>query len=157
MPLESIGKRHPNAKLIVVGGGKFQLDHLTVEHRAWQMETELQNLHDIDIGLMPLPQDDWSLGKSGGKARLYMAVGIVPVVSKIGFNEQLIDDRQQGRLIDSANQWKPALQELLTNPTLRHSLAAQARQKIENEYSVDVTGKHYLDLLMGVVTQKATK
>jgi len=156
-PLESIGQQFPNTKLIVVGGGKFQLDHLSVEHRPWQVETELQNLQDIDIGLMPLPQDDWSLGKSGGKARLYMAVGIAPVVSKIGFNEQLIDDRQQGRLIDSADQWVPALQELLTDHKLRHSLAANARQRIEEEYSIDITGEHYLDLLMSVLPQKATR
>ncbi len=146
-PLNAIGRRFPGTRLLVIGGGKFQLDDMPVEHAAWSAATEVSNLHRIDIGLMPLPDEQWSLGKSGGKARLYMAVGIVPVVTDIGFNRDLIDDYSTGRLVGSIDQWEHAIAELIENCQLRHSISRQARATIEAHYSVTVTGKQYLDML----------
>ncbi len=150
-PLESIGRRFPGTKMLVIGGGKFELDSMDVEHAKWSEATEVSNLHRMDIGLMPLPQEEWALGKSGGKARLYMAVGIVPVVSDIGFNQQLIDDYQTGRLIGQSDQWEPAIEELIVNYELRHSISKRARATIEQHYSVEVTGQRYLAMLREVV------
>ena len=43
-------------------------------------------LRALDVGLMPLPDDEWSRGKCGMKALQYMAFGIPPVVSPVGVN-----------------------------------------------------------------------
>ncbi len=146
-PLDSLAKRFPNTELMIVGGGSFKLDRMPVHHHPWSQETEVSNLHKMDIGLMPLPDEQWSLGKSGGKARLYMAVGIVPVATDIGFNRDLIDDYETGRLIENIDDWEESLAELIDNCELRHSLSKGARAKIEARYSVTVTGKQYLEML----------
>jgi hypothetical protein len=67
-PLTAFFARFPEAVLRIVGGSDFRAD-FPVEHWKWSMEDEVKALHSFDIGLMPLPDDEWSLGKSGGKAQ----------------------------------------------------------------------------------------
>ena len=62
----------------------------------WSLIAEVEALQRFDIGLMPLPMEDWAKGKSGGKARTYMAAGITPVVANIGYNIELIDHGRTG-------------------------------------------------------------
>jgi hypothetical protein len=44
--------------------------------RPWSAETELEELSQFDIGIMPMPDDEWTRGKCSMKALLYMAMGI---------------------------------------------------------------------------------
>jgi glycosyltransferase involved in cell wall biosynthesis len=52
-----------------------------VEIREWSEETEVKDIKDFDVGIMPLPDDPWSRGKCGYKLVQYMACG-VPVVAR---------------------------------------------------------------------------
>ncbi|MEL7500614.1 MAG: glycosyltransferase family 4 protein [Planctomycetota bacterium] len=147
-PLEKLGKKHGDSiQLTIVGGGSFSLDHLAVVQHQWSFDEEVELLQSIDIGIMPLPDDEWSLGKSGGKARLYMACGIVPVATGIGFNSELIQHRLNGILISNIDDWYSSLEELIVDTSLRRQLSEAARIKIKEELSIDVTGKEYLRLL----------
>ena len=53
---------------------------------AWSAETEVEDLRPFDVGLMPLPDDEWTRGKCGMKAIQYMGLGIPAVVSPVGVN-----------------------------------------------------------------------
>src|SRR5207247_10314964 len=49
----------------VIGDGAYRQDDLGVMGTPWREETEIADLCDIDIGLMPLPDDEWAKGKCG--------------------------------------------------------------------------------------------
>ncbi|MFX4228151.1 MAG: glycosyltransferase family 4 protein [Porticoccaceae bacterium] len=145
--LEELFKSHDNLEMHVVGGGDFHLAWTRVQHIPWQMETEVETLLRFDIGLMPLPLEEWSKGKSGGKARTYMAAGVVPVCSAIGYNLELIDQERTGFLVETPEQWLATLNTLVESRELRERIGRAARAEVERRFSVTGQAEKLKNLL----------
>jgi len=135
--LRKVARAQPHVKWVMVGGGDFEMDGVPWETRDWSFETEKKSLHEFDIGLMPLPNEEWSLGKSGGKARTYMAASVVPVVSAMGYNLQLVDHGRTGLLIDEEDAWADALTDLIQSPDKCQRLAEAALRDVKTRFSVE--------------------
>ncbi|MEQ9567308.1 MAG: glycosyltransferase, partial [Pseudomonadales bacterium] len=101
----------------------------------------------FDIGLMPLPLEEWSKGKSGGKARTYMAAGVVPVCSAIGYNLELIDQDRTGFLVETPEQWLATLNTLVESRELRERIGRAARAEVERRFSVTGQAEKLKNLL----------
>lgn len=133
--LQEIAQRYPQVRFEIMGGGDFSMDGVPWQVTDWSLEGELSALQRFDIGLMPLPMESWAQGKSGGKARTYMAAGVVPVCSAIGYNLSLIEDGRTGFLCSSDAEWLNALVTLLESPDIRQCVAAAARKDIEQRFA----------------------
>jgi len=123
-----------------------------VEFRQWNKATEISDLMDIDIGIMPLFDTDWERGKCGFKALQYMALGIPAVVSDVGVNAEIVNDGVNGFLCEAmpltnSVLWEKALTALLTDHALRASLGAAGRNTIIEKYSVKSQTPFYLSLV----------
>jgi glycosyltransferase involved in cell wall biosynthesis len=151
--LREVARRYPGMILRVVGGGRFHCDAVTVEHHEWSLESEVSLLHNFDIGLMPLPLEEWSRGKSGGKARTYMAAGLPAVCTRIGFNGQLIQDGKTGFLVETMEEWTSALVRLIENMELRQRIGDAARREVEERYSLERLGPEFVKILREVATR----
>ncbi|MCB0777918.1 MAG: glycosyltransferase family 4 protein, partial [Chitinophagaceae bacterium] len=92
-------------KLIVIGDAGFSISDIDVEAIAWTEEMELPTISRFDIGLYPLPDEEWVYGKSGLKAIQYMAMGIPTVATSIGTNFRVIQDGESGFLVKDENEW----------------------------------------------------
>jgi glycosyltransferase involved in cell wall biosynthesis len=101
----------------------------------WSAETEREELLRFDVGIMPMPDDEWSRGKSAMKALLYMAMGIPAVCSPVGTNLQLIRHDENGLLARTSEDWLKAIGRLSEEPGLRSRLGAAGRQTVEHGYS----------------------
>ncbi len=152
-PLRALCRRYPQLRLRVVGGGAFTDARIPVEHRPWRYASEVDDLHAFDIGLMPLPLEDWSRGKSGGKARTYMAAGVPAVCTGIGFNLELIRDGETGVLVRDPGEWEAALARLIENADLRERIAAAARAEVERRYALTRIGPQFVDILREVAAR----
>lgn len=145
-----ICSRNPQVVLKIVGGGSYQLDGIRVEHVPWSLETEITDLHTFDIGIMPLPQEEWSKGKSGGKARTYMSAGVPAVCTRIGFNEELIEDGVTGFLVSEQDEWIDALSRLIDHADLRQRVGDAARKHVEEHYSLEKLGPRFVEIIREV-------
>lgn len=122
----------------VIGTTSYQIDGVEVEAIPWRPETEVSDLRTIDIGIMPLPGDEWARGKCGLKALQYMALGIPAVCSPVGVNTTIIQDDENGLLAATEDQWVEKLTRLLHSPSLRERLGKAGRATVEADYSMSI-------------------
>jgi glycosyltransferase involved in cell wall biosynthesis len=117
-------------------------------YKKWDKEFEIDDLMNIDIGLMPLPNNEWSLGKCGLKALQYMALGIPAVVSKIGANNDIVGHQIEGFHCKNNEEWYLYIEKLMVNPQLRREMGRKGRQKVIQHYSVLANTPAFLSLFV---------
>ncbi len=133
-------------RLRVIGTPAYQVPGVDVEAMQWRSETELDDLRQIDIGLMPLPDDNWSQGKCGLKALQYMALGVPTICSPVGVNSTIIKDGENGFLAGSKTEWIEKIKLLIHSPELRRKFGRAGRATVEQEYSAKVIAPKVLDV-----------
>lgn len=113
---------------------------------SWSKENEVKYLLDMNIGVMPLPDDEWTRGKCGFKALQYMAVGIPAVVSPVAVNKEIVQNGINGFWASTDEEWYQALDSLLEKSSLRMELGQKAMQTVKEKYSVEANKNKYLRL-----------
>lgn len=136
--------------LLVIGDAGFRMRGVDVEAVPWVEATEVRDLSRIDIGLYPLPDEQWVYGKSGLKALQYMALGIPTVATAIGANFRVIEDGVSGYLVKSEADWVGRLQDLAQDPGLRRRIGCAARRRVEERFSVKANRDTYLRIFREV-------
>ena len=116
-------------------GANIDIAGLTVRCLPWRGETEPDDLRALDVGLMPLSDDQWSRGKCGMKALQYMALGIPPVVSPVGVNMTIVRDGVNGFYAQAEEEWIDRIALLLEDEPLRRGLGQEAQRTVEESYS----------------------
>jgi glycosyltransferase involved in cell wall biosynthesis len=139
-------------RLRVVGATVYKIPGIDVESMQWRSATEIEDLSAIDIGIMPLPDDDWSKGKCGLKALQYMALGIPTICSPVGVNSTIIRDGENGYLADGPNEWIARLKQLIHSPELRRKIGSAGRKTVEEAYSAKVVAPRVAKIFRTAVT-----
>lgn len=140
-------RRQVAFRLKVIGASHFTLDGFEVESHPWKSEDEVTQLQSFDIGIMPLPDDDWSKGKCALKALQYMAVGVPTVASPVGVNAEIIQDGYNGSLASNEQEWIEKLLRLIRDLPLREQFAREGRKTVEQKYSTHIQAPRFLEVL----------
>jgi glycosyltransferase involved in cell wall biosynthesis len=101
----------------------------------WSPTGEAEAIGACHVGIMPLPDDEFSRGKCGLKALQYMATGRAAVASPVGMNRDLIEHGVSGMLASTKDEWVAALETLADDPALRRRLGAEGRRTVERDFS----------------------
>ena len=143
--LEIIKKKYgEKVAFKLIGDANYKNEALELQGIAWSRATEIQALSGIDIGIMPLPDDQWTQGKCGLKALVYMSMQIPTVLSPVGVNRQIVTNEVDGLWASRTEEWVSQLSRLIENPDLRQNLAQKARQTVISRYSVAAWQGQYL-------------
>lgn len=116
--------------------GENPLEDLPVDWQPWSADSAASEIARFDIGIMPLPDNDWTRYKCGFKLLQYMAAGVPPVGSPVGVNREILEDGVSGFLPASRDDWHRALSRLVAEPELRRSIGERARKRAADQYSV---------------------
>lgn len=124
-----------------------------VEHvwRPWSAQTEAEELSHFDVGIMPIPDDEWARGKCAMKALLYMSMGVPTICSAVGANCEVIRHGQNGFLATTPDEWLSNLQKLVDDPALRARLGQAARRTVEESYSMTRCANLFANVVREVV------
>jgi len=114
------------------------IEGVTVDNLPWALDKEIDLFRTCDIGVYPLPDNEWSKGKCGFKAIEFMACGVPVVAARVGVNREIITDGVDGFLASSDDEWFEKLTRLIADPELRARLGAAGRRTIEERYSLQV-------------------
>ena len=109
---------------------------VTVENVPWRLDREVELFNTCDIGVYPLPDDEWTRGKCGFKAIQFMACAVPVVAAPVGVNREIVQDGVSGLLANDVRGWKEAVSALLTRSDLRASIGPRGREVIEARYSL---------------------
>ena len=135
----------------IIGDANFIDKDLNIRGLTWKKENEVAELLEFDIGIMPLPDNEWSKGKCGLKGIQYMALEIPTIMSPVGINSEIITDGQNGFLADSTEEWVTKLSMLIDSAELRKKMGRKGRQTVVDKFSVianrDLYLKHFSSLL----------
>ena len=117
---------------------EVDLTGVTVRHVTWDGPREVDQLREIDIGLMPLfANNEWDKYKCGLKLIQYMAIGIPAVASPVGVNALIVAHGRDGFVAASDSEWEAALRPLLIDENLRRTVGSAARETARTRYSIE--------------------
>jgi glycosyltransferase involved in cell wall biosynthesis len=136
-------------RLLIVGGTMPAQSPFTVESVPWSLEAEHAALRRIDIGLMPMPDNPWTRGKSAYKALQYMSAGIPVVGDDVGVASSVIEPGKAGFVVRNEDEWVDALLTLAQDARLRARLGEHARRRVEQDYSVERWAPVLAEILRG--------
>jgi glycosyltransferase involved in cell wall biosynthesis len=137
----------------LIGAGPVDLPGVPVEVLPWNGSTEVEELKRFDVGIMPLPDEPWERGKCGFKLIQYMACGLPVVASPIGVNMEIVEQGVNGYLAETTAEWVQALNTLLLDADLRKRMGQAGRKKVEQEYSLQVTGPRLAGRIKSIIVQ----
>ena len=134
-------------RLRIIGNFQYELRGVDLEVIQWTKEKEIEDLQVIDIGVYPLAQDGWVLGKSGLKAIQYMALGLPTVATNVGTTPRIIQQHENGWVVKTDEEWVDALEALVKDADLRRKIGEAARATVLEKYSTHAIKSTYLSIL----------
>jgi glycosyltransferase involved in cell wall biosynthesis len=152
--LRRLSQAHPGKiRFRLYGHQQRKLNLPNFESLPFSLATEIDDLRTIDIGVMPLPNNDWTRGKCAFKAIQYMALGIPTVVSPVGMATELIEHNLNGFVAQTPEEWFEALNHLINDLETRRRFSAQGRKTIEARYSLQAWGPRLSQLFQRVIEE----
>jgi glycosyltransferase involved in cell wall biosynthesis len=149
--LQEVHRRYGDrVRFRVIGHGTYHIPALPVESLAWRAQTEVQDLAALDVGIMPLPNEEWARGKCGMKGLQYMGMGIATVMSPVGTNAEIVQPGHNGLLPATHDEWVQALCQLVEDAPMRLRLGQAGRQTVVERYSLQSQQARVAALLRSV-------
>ncbi|MFA6074743.1 MAG: glycosyltransferase [Negativicutes bacterium] len=151
--LKKVLAANKNAKLRIVcdKAPKFRsIPDEQLEYFKWTANDEVQLLQQMDIGLMPLTDNEFSRGKCSFKMLTYMACGVPVVVSPVGMNLEVMCDGEAGFFANTDLDWYDRITTLLKDDKLSAVCGVRGREIVEQRFSVQINAKKIAAILRSV-------
>lgn len=146
--LKSLMKQFKDLKVIFMGAPDNAVFRSAgIDTILWSIDGERAFLKEIDIGIMPLTDDDWTRGKGGYKLLQYMANGIPCVASPVGVNNLIVEDGQTGFFARSEKEWHDKLEMFLKKRNLINDMGKRALARAREVYSYDANFPKFLKMV----------
>lgn len=150
--LRSVMKARPEVRLAVFCGERPELD-CEFDWVKYRKEGEQAFAAGLDIGLLPLPDDEYSLGKSPIKALLYMRGGAAVIGNFVGASRDICGDGR-GRAVFGRSEWEAGLLELIDDDSLRRTIAATGRRFVEEAHDAQAVARKMSHLYRELSTRR---
>lgn len=129
------------AALQLIGAETPPIPDVPCSTAPWRAATEVEDLANFDIGLVPLPFNAWNTRKFFLKLVQYMALGIPAVATPLGANPSVIESGVTGFLADTPEDWVSHLTSLIDDRDLRESIGARAAEVAHAHYTLDANAE----------------
>jgi len=149
---EGLGKRYRDkVALTIICDTFIETRDIKLNRVQWRYETEIEELKKLDIGVMPLFNDLWSMGKCGYKIIQYMGVGVVSVCTPVGINRDVVENGVNGLWATTKDEWVECISMLVDDYSLRVDMGRKGREKVMGHYTVQVCAPLLMDWLEGLL------
>lgn len=127
-----------NSIVHLIGFDKLKTHNLTFPYKLiqWSSKTEVEEINNFSVGIMPLPDELFMKGKCGFKLIQYMACGIPVIASSIGENKIIVNHEVNGYLAKNNEDWFSGLSKVYNNSDVQIDLGHNGRKQVEEIYCV---------------------
>ncbi|WP_167616527.1 glycosyltransferase [Maribellus sediminis] len=151
---EQLSSRY-TLKLLLIGASshdaKFKID---TEFAEWSEHAEAGKLQAIDIGIMPLFDNEFERAKGGYKLFQYMAAGKPVLASPVGINNTIVVNGENGFLCADEKEWLNKLSYLIEHPEKRLKMGGKGREAAVLKYGLVPCAKKLLGALDSIQVNK---
>jgi len=144
--LQKITEKH-NVIIHIIGAKENLNLGKNIRYIKWTETSEVSEIQKFDIGIMPLENTPWELGKCSYKLIQYMGCGIPVVASPVGMNVEVVKDGWNGFLAKDIEDWYSSLENLIKNKTLKITLGGNGRELVLNKFTVQKAYFQYKELI----------
>lgn len=120
---------------------------MPVVKKIWALEEENADLQDIDIGLAPLPNHEWTKGKCATKLLQYLSVGIPVVCSPVGVHNEIIQEGVNGLFAASTQEWVGKMSLLIKDKAMRERIGREGKKTVESSYSLKANLPKFINII----------
>ena len=140
----------------VVSGGALPdyLEGLGIQYVKWSPDNEITELQKIDVGIVPLADDDWTRGKFSIKLIEHMAVRSPVICSNVGVNPQVIQNGYNGYVVNNCDEWIEKIILLSENEEIFKRVAENAYVEAIKKYSHTENAKKYIEIFRNLMNDK---
>ncbi len=140
----------------VMGGDFYHNERLGIHSIAFDPDKEVDFIGTFDIGVKPLPENDWTKGKCGLKELIYMSMEIPAIVSPVGATADSVDHGVNGFHATTEEEWVHYIKTLVENHELRWQMGKAAREKVVQKFSVKAWRDYYIKLFHRLLNSPKT-
>lgn len=134
-------------ELKIICNDFFDCRKMPVVKKMWALEDENADLQEIDIGLAPLPNHEWTKGKCATKLLQYLAAGIPVVCSPVGVHNEIIQEGVNGFFAASPLEWIEKIGLLAKDKALRERIGREGKKTVESSYSLQANIPKFIDII----------
>jgi glycosyltransferase involved in cell wall biosynthesis len=108
-------------------------------------------------GLAPLEDTVYNKCKGNYKVKTYMALGVPPLTSPVGYNNYIIKHEETGFLLNSETEWESVLRKLLQDTSFAKKVGKAARSYIMEKHSYDALMPLWAEALQNAFPEKLNR
>ncbi len=143
--LEDLLQQQPSSCIRVLSGQKPRL-RIPFEYHPFRVGAENEFTQRLDVGLLPLKQEEFAQGKSPIKAIQYIACG-KPVIGNVFGGTSEILKPEFSVKVKSESDWNTAVNDLISNPNKYQRMSVAARRFAERHHDRRSTGQRMIERL----------
>lgn len=147
--LDHLAGQYKSVELKIICNDFFECNTMPVIKKIWALEDENSDLQDVDIGLAPLPNHEWTKGKCATKLLQYLSVGIPVVCSPVGVHNEIIKEGVNGLFAASTQEWIEKINLLLHDKALRERMGLEGRKTVDSSYSLKANAPKFINTITG--------
>lgn len=132
-------------KLTIFSGLKPKLN-CPFEYKPFRPGDEPGFIKNLDIGLLPLTDEEYSMGKSPIKAIQYLACGIPVVGNVIGATAEILNNKNS-IAVTTDPEWYKALEKLINNRDLMLSMGRSGREHVKKNHNLKTIAENFFEIL----------
>jgi glycosyltransferase involved in cell wall biosynthesis len=145
--LSTVVNKFHFAKLAVFSGKKPKLS-CGFEYHPYRPGREVDFVRSLDVGLLPLSDDEHAKGKSPIKALQYLACGIPVVGNVVGATAEILNDRNS-IAVTTEWDWARALEALILNREMAETLGHTGREQVKKSHDIKIVAEDLYRILIG--------
>jgi glycosyltransferase involved in cell wall biosynthesis len=140
-------KQYPFLTLAIFSGQRPRLN-CPFEYHAFRPGYEPAFVQNLDIGLLPLANEEYAMGKSPIKAIQYLACGVPVVGNIIGATREILNEKNS-IAVSNQYEWIRGLDKLITNRDLARSMGQAGYEQVQKNHNVKCIAEQFFRILAG--------